>query len=119
MPEFPGLKSGALVQYPVRRVQEPIGVDIAFWGGGSQTYRRKKAEARVWTMKYAGLAEDEAAELIRFCEFHIESGEPFSFRDPVTNEMQHGCVVDAASMKASALGVNAYEFEVAISQVGE
>lgn len=117
MEEFPVLRSGALVQYPVRRGQGTVHMNVEFWGGGGQSYVRKKANALTWMLKYVGLSEEEVAYLLEFCEKHEESGMLFSFRDPIEGTLYDHCRVEPDSIEAVGDDVNSYEFGATIIRV--
>jgi len=119
MEQFPILRSGGIVQYPVRTKRGPVRTHVEFWGGGGQTYLRKRSDPLSWTVRYSGLSEEEAASLLEFCERYAESGAFFSFSDPSTGVVYDKCAVEADSIAAASMGVNAYEFGATINRIEE
>lgn len=80
---------------------------------------RKRSDPLSWTIRYSGLSEEEAASLLEFCERYAESGAFFSFSDPSTGVVYDKCAVEADSIAAASMGVNAYEFGATINRIEE
>ena len=116
MEEFPALRSGATIQYPVERRRQATQIHVEFWGGDRQSYLRKRSGGLVWALKYSGLSEDELASLLEFSQRYEESGEAFLFRDPINGAMHDQCRVAHSSVSAASFGPASCQFEVRIFQ---
>ena len=117
MNDFPDLQSRATVQYPVRRDCAPLGVIREFWGGGCQTYQRRREAPFSWTLQYDGLSEEEVYHLLVFCEQHASAGTYFPFTDPITGVLHNQCTVEAPSVVAVSVGVNSYTFRATVRRI--
>jgi len=99
MNTLPELCSGALVQIPLRREEQALKKRIEYWGGGSQLLTSRRGAGAAWLLRYTGLSEGEASQLVQFCEARAEDGEYVEFTDPITGVAYTKCEIDFASFQ--------------------
>jgi len=82
MPDFPRLKTGAVVQYPFTKISSFRTHVCRFLDGSEQRYSQRGKAFRRWIIPLSQLSEDELAAMNGF--FHFNQGETghFSFHDP-------------------------------------
>lgn len=91
MGEFPKLKTGAAVQYPIRMTLRYRTRILRFLGGCEQRFRQWGTEKRRWTIHLDRLDELEAAEILAFFEAQQGCGGEFGFTDPDTGVRYPNC----------------------------
>lgn len=99
MNTLPELCSGALIQVPLRREEQPLTKRIEYWGGGVQLLTSRRKAGAAWLLRYTGLSEGEVCRLVQFCEARAADGEFVEFADPVTGVAYSQCEVDIASLQ--------------------
>ena len=101
MANFPTLKTGAIVQYPLTtQIQFETDV-VGFMDGSEQRYAGFPALLRQWTIRLDLLDEAELNATIEF--FRAQSGGAgvFSFTDPVDGTVFPSCRFGADSIQTS------------------
>jgi len=91
MSEFPRLKTGVAVQYPVRMTLGYRTRILRFLGGGEQRFRQRGTGKRRWTIQLDRLDEQEAAEVLAFFEAQQGCAGEFAFTDPDTGIRYPSC----------------------------
>ena len=115
MAMFPSLKTGAGAQYGCERVLDrPVEVQ-RFVDGKTQRFARARAR-RAWRLKLTGLSAQEAEAIGSFIAMHMETQEPFSFKDPWDGHEYADCETPETGYRVSAKREHGYEIEVLIEQ---
>jgi len=94
MLEFPRLRTGAVLQYPVETRLRHQTVVLHFVDGSEQRYRGWKRVLRRWVVRLRGMTEEELAELEDFWRVVESTGQTFAFRDPWTGVTYPRCRFD-------------------------
>ncbi len=95
MAEFPKLKTGAVVQYPMTRELRIKTRVLPFIDGSEQRYLMEKPRRR-WVIQLDALDEGEAARIDEFVRQHFETLESFLFTDPWSGATYARCVVEGS-----------------------
>ena len=91
MSTFPLLKTGAVMQYPARRVDQ-YGTDVVvFLDGREQRCRKLAAPIRHWVVELTMLDESEVRSLEEFLISNRGSYGDFSFTDPWSGTAYTDC----------------------------
>lgn len=94
MPEFPKLKTNAVAQYPVTRVQRFHNQIVQFVDGTEQRYRDSANVLRRWEIT---LKQLDAGELAALEAFFVETQGQyavFSFTDPWEQQEYPNCSLE-------------------------
>lgn len=94
MNEFPRLKTGAVSQYPARRVTRYETQVMRFVDGSEQRFREFSGPLRRWVIELTTLDDEEMEAMEAF--FVSEQGGygTFTFVDPWDDEEYTGCSLD-------------------------
>jgi hypothetical protein len=103
MLEFPRLKTGVAVQYPVEYAADSPVRAFTFLDGTQQRFVRKRIRRR-WIVRLDQLDEGEAARLEEFAKRHFQTLEPFEFVDPRTGVAYSPCLLEGGEQHVQALG---------------
>jgi len=103
MLEFPRLKTGAAVQYPVEYTAESPVRAFTFLDGSQQRFARQRTRRR-WILRLDLLDDDEAARLEEFARRHFRTREPFQFVDPRTGVAYSPCRLEGGQQQVQARG---------------
>jgi len=82
---YPQLASGALTQFPVRKVRRMRTIVNSLADATSIKLGDPQGEMTDWQLEYAGLSDDEVSALEQFFEATEGSLRVFSFLDPTAN----------------------------------
>lgn len=82
---YPQLKTGAVAQYPIRKVAATRTVVNVLAGGNILAYPDDAANKIAWNWEYAGLTYEELSVLQNFFEVCGGPLRPFTFLDPTGN----------------------------------
>jgi len=104
MLEFPLLKTGAVVQYPVRRLTAYSTQTLRFLDGGEQRFRLLDTPARKWVVHLSLLDDGEAAQLQQFFSRLQGSSGRFSFTDPWTAITHPNCSLELEELRLEFAG---------------
>jgi len=99
MLEFPILKTGAVSQYPVRRVTAFSTRILRYLDGSEQRFRLFTAPARKWIVNLSALDEREADSFLKFYWSLQGSAGRFSFTDPWTDIMHTNCSLELDELR--------------------
>lgn len=104
MPDFPRLKTNAVMQYPATRDLRFANTGLCFVDGSEQHYRESRDAMRRWLVRLDLLDEIEVAKLQAF--FVAERGRSgsFSFTDPWDDQPYDDCSLDQDSFEFELLG---------------
>jgi hypothetical protein len=94
MNEFPRLKTGAVAQYPARRVTRYQTQVMRFMDGSEQRFREFSGALRRWVIELTALDDEEMEAMEAF--FVAEQGGygTFTFVDPWDDVEYEGCSLD-------------------------
>jgi hypothetical protein len=94
MNEFPRLKTGAVAQYPARRVTRYQTQVMRFMDGSEQRFREFSGALRRWVIELTTLDDEEMEAMEAF--FVAEQGGygTFTFVDPWDDVEYEGCSLD-------------------------
>ncbi len=93
---FPQLLTGALVQYPLRKVKQIRTVANVYGDGSMTVYPDTGASRILWAMQYSGISSVELAALQNLYASCSGPLVPFTFIDPVDNML-----ISSANVTAS------------------
>jgi hypothetical protein len=82
---YPQLKTGAVAQYPIRKVAVTRAVSNVLPGGGILLCPDDAASRTIWNFEYAGVSKEELSVLQNFFEICDGPLKPFTFLDPTGN----------------------------------
>src|SRR4051812_10114265 len=82
---YPQLRTGAVAQYPIRKIAVTRTVSNVLPGGDILVYPDDAANKMVWNWEYAGVTHDELDVLQDFFELCGGPLKPFTFLDPTGN----------------------------------
>ena len=88
---FPRLSTGAVAQYPAKRVLEHGTRVIQYLDGTEQRIGRRASVIRRWTIKLDQLTERELSEISTFVSQHRGRAEEFDFEDPWSGQVIGHC----------------------------
>ena len=100
MAAFPILKTGAVAQYPLRRIVTYATEVVQFVDGSEQRFRQYKAGLRKWVIRLDALDETEAAEIALFFEAN-DANTRFGFTDPADGKTYSNCSIDQDDFELS------------------
>jgi hypothetical protein len=97
MMNFPTLKTGAPVQYPLQSSTRFRTQSVDFLDGSRQTYSLQGRALRSWAIQL-DLLDDQ--ELSAVCDFAAQAGSrTFLFSDPATGEDSIKCILGGNSFE--------------------
>ncbi len=99
MATFPILKTGAVAQYPLSRVNSVSTQAVRFLDGSQQTYQLNGAGLRRWVLTLDLLDEAEVSAVIEFAE-QIGTG-TFAFSDPISGDTAEKCIISGGELDAA------------------
>jgi hypothetical protein len=91
MPNFPQLKTGAVMQYPGRKALLFSTQVYRFLDGSEQRFREQAQGQQRWIIALRQLTEAELDVLERFHESSLGQAGSFSFTDPWTDTVYPNC----------------------------
>lgn len=104
MADFPLLKSGAVVQYPIERsLLHPSRV-LRFIDGAEQSFRTQASALKRWVVTLALLDEDEQARIDAFFDQAGGRLNDFSFEDPWDSVTHASCRLESDELKEALVG---------------
>lgn len=105
MSQFPTLKTGAVLQYPARRVVQFSTTMVRFLDGSEQRYQLYAAPLHRWAIQLSRLDDSELHQIREF--FRTQSGqfESFAFTDPWDGTVYPACTLDTDQMSDALRGV--------------
>jgi len=118
MLEFPRLKTGVTVQYPLEYTAESPVRAFTFLDGSQQRFVRKRIRRR-WIVKFDQLDDGEAARLEEFARRHFQTLEPFQFVDPRTGVAYSPCRLEGGEQQIQARGTGRTGAALVIVEGGE
>jgi hypothetical protein len=97
--QFPALKTGAVMQYPVRTLLAQNTTVLRFLDGDEQSYLEQPAPLRRWVVALNLIDDTEAAAIEDF--FASAEGRlgSFSFTDPSDGATYDNCSIDDDSLE--------------------
>ena len=106
MPQFPTLKSGATVQYPLERSQGAASRVLRFIDGAEQRFVLRGSPLRRWVVRLDFLDEDELRRVEDFVKANRGRAGTFSFTDPIDGGIHPTCCLndDEANVELVATG---------------
>lgn len=113
---FPVLQSGAICQYPAKRVLQHSTDVVEFINGGEQRFRHQHAGRRRWLIDLTLLSENEANELEKFFHQHDGQVQSFVFRDPWDMVEYTDCVLSGESLEILVSGQGRANTRLVIEQ---
>lgn len=116
MNEFPALKTGAAVQYPLRTAVSFSTRILRFLGGGEQRFRQRRTAGRRWLIKLEMLDEWEAARVLEFFEAQQGRAEEFAFTDPNDGKRYENCSFEQDECEAIVDGESRVSMTVVIKE---
>jgi hypothetical protein len=102
MPDFPVLKTGVAVQYPLGQSVRFQTQTVEFLDGSRQRYALQGKPLRNWTLKLALLDDRELRAVVDFVE-SVGSGS-FLFTDPVSGDAGIRCILAGESFESVVTG---------------
>ena len=102
MVQFPSLKTGVSVQYPVERVLEYSTQVERFVDGSEQRYRDRSTGRREWVIELSQLDEGELSALRSFFTEVRGRANTFDFVDPWTGGPPKPCRFASDSLGAKS-----------------
>ncbi len=106
---FPQLNTGAVAQYPIRKVALTRTISNVLPGGDILVYPDDAASRTTWNWEYAGLTDDELGRLQNFFDLCAGPLKSFTFLAPTGNLLS-----SSSSFQASA-----WQLSSAITLIGE
>ena len=82
---FPQLSTGALVQYPVKRIKSVQTVSTQAEDGSVLTYFDPKGSVLTWQLEYTGITQAEVNQLQALFDACAGRFRAFTFIDPLAN----------------------------------
>jgi hypothetical protein len=101
---FPTLKTGAVMQYPCKRMLQFSTDVVRFLDGTEQRYRDYAAVLHRWTIKLDLLDESELAAYDQFFVSNQGSFGTFSFTDPWDGTVYANCSLAADTFAFTVTG---------------
>jgi len=98
MATFPQLKTGAVGQYPFTTKSFFRTEIVSFVDGAEQRFRHYPSVLRVWEIRLNRLDDRELAEIEAFFVSNQGGTLPFSFTDPVTDQVFPSCSLDSPAI---------------------
>ena len=95
---FPVLKTGAVAQYPLQRVQQFSTETVHFLNGTQQRFRLFGRGLRRWAISLDSLDEQELSALLDFVD--TQGSSTFPFIDPLTGDTVPQCAIATSSVDA-------------------
>jgi hypothetical protein len=99
---FPLLKTSAVAQYPLERVQRFSTRTVSFLDGSRQSFCVYGGGLRRWCLRLDLLDESELGEVIAFAE--AQGGTPFAYTDPITGTTATKCVISGEQFSTGMTG---------------
>ncbi len=101
---FPGLKTGAVAQYPAQR-RITCSTDIVrFVDGTEQRSRRRAAAAHIWVVRLELLDDAELGRLADFFNAAQGRSASFEFQDPWTSAIHSNCSLEIDELATELAG---------------
>ncbi len=104
MPDFPTLKTGAVLQYPARRTSDFSTRVMRFLDGTEQRFRLWPKQLRTWIVRLELLTEEELSNLRDFYRDRSGQGQSFRFVDPWDGNEYPTCTFDTEDFEAVLRG---------------
>lgn len=104
MPDFPQLRTQAVVQYPARRQLSFVTQVVSFLDGSEQRFRQWPTSLRFWTIRLDLLTEEELWAFRDFYRSQAGQAQSFRFVDPWDGLEYLNCTLDTADFEATLRG---------------
>ncbi len=104
MPDFPQLRTGAVIQYPARRTFSFVTQVLQFLDGTEQRFRLWPSVLRHWIIRLDLLTEDELNNLKGFHRSRAGQAQSFRFIDPWDGVEHPDCTFDSDDFEAVLRG---------------
>ena len=101
---FPRLSTGAVAQYPAKRVLDYTTRVIQYLDGTEQRIGRRASAIRRWSIKLDQLTERELSDILIFFSQHQGRAEEFDFEDPWSGLVIEHCRFEQDDVVAELLG---------------
>jgi hypothetical protein len=116
MPQFPSLKTGAVMQYPAVREFQYSAAQLNFLDGSGQRYRMGAGSLRRWLVSLELLDPSEVQDMETFfIECRGSFGE-FSFVDPEDGTEYEHCSLEQPDLQIAATEEMRYSTTLVIRQ---
>jgi len=99
MQQFPLLKTGAVAQYPIRRLTAFSTRILRYLDGSEQRFRLLHSPIRKWVVNLSLLDESEIAEIQKFYASLQGDVGRFEFTDPWTGIVYANCSLEMDELK--------------------
>jgi hypothetical protein len=113
---FPQLSSGALTQYPVKRVKNVHTAGYDSEDGSKIMYFDPNGSSLVWQLSYTGLTQDELTSLETLFESCCGQFRGFTFLDPVANLLTGHWQLDPLVQISGTVYANSGSAPASVSQ---
>ena len=104
MPEFPKLKTGAVLQYPATRTLAFKSQVVRFLDGSEQSYRMSGSPLRSWEIRLDLLDEVELADVESFFVEQQGAFGSFAFTDPWDGAEYPDCSLEGDRLTVTMSG---------------
>lgn len=113
---FPQLSTGALTQYPIKRVKSVHTAGYMTEDGTKVMYLDPNGGSLTWQLSYSGLTQDEVTSLEALFEACSGQFRAFTFLDPLANLLGRQWQPDAAVQLSGNIATNTGAAAAGISQ---
>jgi hypothetical protein len=113
---FPQLSTGALTQYPVKRVKSVHTAGYMADDGTKVMYFDPNGGSLIWQLSYAGLTQDEVTSLETLFDACCGQFRAFTFLDPLANLLGPQWQPDATVQLSGAVATNIGSAPAGVSQ---
>jgi hypothetical protein len=113
---FPQLSTGALTQYPIKRVKSVHTAGYMADDGTKVMYFDPSGGSLTWQLSYAGLTQDEVASLEALFEACCGQFRAFTFLDPLANLLNPQWQPDATVQLSGTVATNTGSVAAGVSQ---
>src|SRR5947209_8397852 len=115
MADFPVLKTGVAVQYPLGQSVRFQTQTVQFLDGSSQRYALQGRALRNWTVKLNLLDDRELRAIVDFVE--AVGSTPFLFDDPLSGDTGIPCILAGESFESVVNGEMTGQTTLAIREL--
>lgn len=113
---FPQLSTGALTQYPIKRVKSVHTAGYMADDGTKVMYFDPNGGSLTWQLSYAGLTQDEVTSLETLFEACCGQFHAFTFFDPLANLLGPQWQPDATVQLSGTVATNTGSVTAGVSQ---
>ena len=104
MPDFPTLRTGAVIQYPAHRQFSFVTQVQRFLDGSEQRFRKWSGTQRRWIIRLNLLTDEELSSLRDFFRGRSGQAQSFRFVDPWDGLVYENCTLDSDSFEVVLRG---------------